>query len=37
VIADKWGNLYGTATQGGGVPSCGQFGCGIVFELSLPY
>jgi hypothetical protein len=39
LIADKWGNLYGTTTAGG-AHSCAQFtfgsGCGTVFELSLP-
>ena len=39
LIADKWGNLYGTTTAGG-ANLCPQFtfgpGCGTVFELSLP-
>jgi len=39
LIADKWGNLYGTTTAGG-THSCTQFefgpGCGTVFELSPP-
>ena len=39
LIADKWGNLYGTTT-GGGAHSCPQSafapGCGTVFELSPP-
>lgn len=38
LIADKWGNLYGTTTAGG-ANSCPKFtfgpGCGTVFELSL--
>ena len=37
LIADKWGNLYGTTTAGG-ANSCPQSafapGCGTVFELS---
>jgi len=39
LVADKWGNLYGTTTAGG-ANSCPKFtfgpGCGTVFELSLP-
>jgi len=39
LVADKWGNLYGTTTAGG-ANSCPQFtfgpGCGTVFELGLP-
>ncbi|HEY3637416.1 MAG TPA: choice-of-anchor tandem repeat GloVer-containing protein, partial [Rhizomicrobium sp.] len=34
VIADKSGNLYGTATQGGNYNDCFSGGCGAVFELS---
>jgi uncharacterized repeat protein (TIGR03803 family) len=32
VVRDAKGNLYGTAQTGGG-PSCGGFGCGVVFKL----
>jgi hypothetical protein len=35
LIADKWGNLYGTTVSGGA--NCPSFGgCGTVFELSPP-
>jgi uncharacterized repeat protein (TIGR03803 family) len=34
LVFDSAGNLYGV-TDAGGDPSC-QFGCGTVFELSLP-
>src|SRR5262249_18495780 len=36
LVADKRGNLYGTASQGGNSDTCGPFGvqsCGVVFEL----
>jgi uncharacterized repeat protein (TIGR03803 family) len=36
LIADKAGNLYGTANYGGRGPNCienGDGGCGVVFEL----
>jgi hypothetical protein len=32
LIADSHGNLYGTAASGG--KTCGDFTCGVVFELS---
>ncbi len=35
LIADGAGNLYGTATNAGGVGSC-NIHCGVVFELSPP-
>jgi uncharacterized repeat protein (TIGR03803 family) len=31
---DKLGNLYGTTSSGGTI-SCGSYGCGIVFELTI--
>jgi uncharacterized repeat protein (TIGR03803 family) len=34
LLADKWGNLYGTTNTGGA--NCPSFGCGTVFELSPP-
>jgi uncharacterized repeat protein (TIGR03803 family) len=34
LIADQWGNLYGTTLDGGA--NCLPGGCGTVFELSLP-
>lgn len=34
LVFDKSGNLYGTASAGGNTTTCGQNGCGIVFELS---
>jgi len=34
VIADRAGNLYGTATLGGNYNDCNFGGCGAVFELS---
>jgi uncharacterized repeat protein (TIGR03803 family) len=38
LAADKAGNLYGTATQGGsylsGCPVAGGVGCGVVFKLT---
>jgi hypothetical protein len=34
LIADAWGNLYGTATEGGVEnPNCIDGSCGVVFEL----
>ena len=36
LLADKWGNLYGT-TELGGANSCSEITCGTVFELDLPY
>ncbi len=38
LIIDASGNLYGTASAGGGVPCppLGTLGCGIIFELSPP-
>jgi len=33
VVFDSSGNLYSTAYSGGWSPNCGNFGCGIVFEL----
>jgi hypothetical protein len=37
LVADNWGNLYGTTTNGGSI-SCiqGFSGCGTIFELSPP-
>jgi len=35
VIADAFGNLFGTTGGGGGI-GCGGTGCGTVFELSPP-
>jgi len=35
LISDKTGNLYGTATNAGGVTSC-TVHCGSIFELSPP-
>jgi uncharacterized repeat protein (TIGR03803 family) len=35
LIADPAGNLYGTASAGGGITNCETgFGCGLVYELS---
>ncbi len=35
LIADASGNLYGTASGGGGITNCETgFGCGVVYELS---
>lgn len=34
LIFDKSGNLYGTTFAGGNATTCGQNGCGTVFELS---
>jgi uncharacterized repeat protein (TIGR03803 family) len=36
LIADKWGNLYGTTIAGGASSACFGSGCGTVFELSPP-
>jgi hypothetical protein len=37
LIADGWGNLYGTTYAGGtNCEAEGAGGCGTVFELSLP-
>ncbi len=36
VIFDAAGNMYGTASQGGGSTLCGAYGCGSVYELSPP-
>jgi len=33
VVFDSQGNLYGTA-QYGGTGSCGQLGCGVVWEIT---
>ena len=33
LIADAKGNFYGTTSNGGGT-SCGNSGCGTVFELT---
>jgi uncharacterized repeat protein (TIGR03803 family) len=35
VFLDSAGNLYGTTAGGGGGFACGQFGCGLVFKLTL--
>jgi len=39
LLADKWGNFYGTTQFGGANSSCntGVFGCGAAFELSPPH
>jgi len=34
LVFDHLGNLYGTASSGGGVGTCVASGCGIVFKLS---
>lgn len=35
VIRDEEGNLYGTTSLGGNTgPTCGAFGCGVVFKIS---
>jgi hypothetical protein len=36
VIADKWGNLFGTTVQGGTNVCQNGIGCGTVFELTPP-
>lgn len=37
LIADRAGNLYGTAEVGGNAaPDCDYLGCGVIFELSSP-
>ncbi len=33
LIFDAAGNLYGTA-ESGGIDSCGDYGCGVIFELT---
>jgi len=33
LIADRAGNLYGTAGAGGTGPFCGGYGCGTAFRL----
>jgi uncharacterized repeat protein (TIGR03803 family) len=33
LVADSAGNLYGTASGGGG-PNCNGYGCGVVFEVT---
>jgi len=33
---DAAGNLYGTASSGGPIGTCGGSGCGVVFELVKP-
>ena len=33
LIADRAGNLYGTASTGGGSPFCGDNGCGTAFRM----
>jgi len=33
VIVDAAGNLYGTTVDGGNA-GCGNFGCGVVFEIT---
>jgi hypothetical protein len=35
LIADRWGNLFGT-TEFGGTNCAPERGCGTVFELSVP-
>jgi uncharacterized repeat protein (TIGR03803 family) len=34
LIRDAAGNFYGTTFSGGGVPSCGSLGCGVVFKIA---
>ncbi len=34
LLADKWGNLFGTTVEGG--VNCPSYGCGTVFELNPP-
>src|SRR5262249_17563178 len=34
VVFDKAGNLYGTASAGGGSSAHCRYGCGVVYELS---
>jgi uncharacterized repeat protein (TIGR03803 family) len=34
LIADPAGNLYGTTCSGGTGTSCGNYGCGTIFEIS---
>ncbi len=33
LAVDREGNLYGTTDEGGGGPSCGTIGCGVVFKV----
>jgi uncharacterized repeat protein (TIGR03803 family) len=33
LVRDEAGNLYGTASEGGDLSSCGGSGCGVVFML----
>jgi hypothetical protein len=33
LVVSSAGDIYGT-TSGGGVNSCGGFGCGVVFEIT---
>ena len=33
IVFDNAGNMYGTASSGGGV-NCGQASCGVVFEIT---
>lgn len=33
VTLDNKGNLYGTASEGGGLSGCSGYGCGIVYQL----
>jgi uncharacterized repeat protein (TIGR03803 family) len=33
LVADDAGNLYGTASGGGG-PNCNGYGCGVIFEVT---
>jgi uncharacterized repeat protein (TIGR03803 family) len=35
LVFDTTGNLYGTASYGGGIDYCGGRGCGAVFKLEL--
>lgn len=34
VVFDKAGNMYGTTPGGGNQTGCGDFGCGVAYELS---
>jgi uncharacterized repeat protein (TIGR03803 family) len=34
LVADAAGNLYGTTSQGGNLNCDGDYGCGVVYELS---
>jgi uncharacterized repeat protein (TIGR03803 family) len=33
LVFDHNGHLFGTTAEGGNAPSCGGYGCGVVFEL----